>query len=298
MTDTTQGADAPNENALFNEAVSTETLAKFENPAPVAPEPPAPAPPAGEVKPGAMPGAKQPDVKLEDNAPVPAGRLREESEARRRAERERDELRQRLDAYARPQPQPQQRQQPQQPAPEDIFVNPQGFVRQEVQQEVHPLLEQMRADMQNTREAMSLDFALSRHGEEKVGSARGALEQGMQRGDANAWNAYNRAMASHDPYGVIVRWHQEADTLRTIGGDLDGYRKRVLEEALSDPDYRKRVIEAAKGQAQASGNSVARPVTVTASPSLGNIGAGGGDTQVIEPSDGDLFRQATTARRR
>jgi hypothetical protein len=36
MTDTTQGADAPNENALFNEAVSTDTLAKFENP-PVAP---------------------------------------------------------------------------------------------------------------------------------------------------------------------------------------------------------------------------------------------------------------------
>lgn len=105
-------------------------------------------------------------------------------------------------------------------------------------------------------------------------------------------------MGSHDPYGVIVRWHNDGETLRSIGGDLDGYKKRILEEALSDPDYRKRVIDAAKGQAQANGNSVARPVTVASSPSLGNIGAGGGEAQIAEPSDADLFRQATSARRR
>jgi hypothetical protein len=284
MTDTTQGADAPNDSALFNEATN-DTLEKFENP-PVAPaeKPPAP-PPAGDKE-------VKPEAKPEDNAPVPAGRLREEAEARRKAERERDELRQRLEAVQRPAPQAPQ------PPPKgvDLFENPQGFV----QQEVKPFLEQIRTEFQSQREAMSLDFALQRHGNDKVSAARQALERGMASGDPAAWSTYNRAMASHDPYGVIIRAHQEGEALRTIGGDLDGYRKRILEEAMNDPEYRAKVIAAAKGQAAAAGNNVARPVkpSVASSPSLGNIGAGGGDQEIIEPSDNDLFRAATTAKRR
>ncbi|MBR0741167.1 hypothetical protein JQ581_29970 [Bradyrhizobium liaoningense] len=288
MTDVTQGADAPDENALFSDAVSTDTLAKFENP-PAPTEPPAPAPAAPEPKATTEP--KPPEPKHDDTAPVPPGRLREEAEARRRAERERDDLRAQMAMLARQQPPQQTTQQPQRI---DLFENPSGFV----QQELRPYLEQISQDFQMQREAMSLDFALQRHGNEKVGAARQALEHGMQRGDPNAWSTYQRAMQSHDPYGVIVRWHNEGETLRTIGGDLDGYRKRILEEALADPDYRKRVIDAVKGQAQANGNSVARPVAVASSPSLGNVGAGGGEAQITEASDADLFRQATSARRR
>ncbi|MEY9239171.1 hypothetical protein ABIF68_006790 [Bradyrhizobium japonicum] len=286
MTDLTQGAlDAPDENALFNDAVTSDTLDKFENP-PVATEPkPAPMPPAGEPP---KPDART-EPKLDET--IPSGRLREESEARRRAERERDDLRAQMAMLAR---QPPQQQRSNEPQKIDLFENPSGFV----QQELRPYLEQISNDFQMQREAMSLDFALQRHGNERVGAARQALEQGMARNDPNAWATYNRAMGSHDPYGVIVRWHNDGETLRSIGGDLDGYKKRILEEALSDPDYRRRVIEAAKGQAQANGNSVARPVTVASSPSLGNIGAGGGEAQIAEPSDADLFRQATSARRR
>ena len=280
MTDTTQGADAPSENALFNEAVEADTLTKFENPPPVEPEKPAP-PVAEKTDP--------PKPIADDNAPVPPGRLREEAEARRRAERERDELRAMLAARV-PQQQPQQRQ----PDRPDIFENPSGFV----QEELKPYLEHIQTEFQTQREAMSLDFALQRHGGDRVSAARQNLEQGMQRGDPDAWSTYNRAMRSHDPYGVIVKWHGDGETLRSIGGDLDGYRKRILEEAMADPEYRAKVIEAAKGQAAAHGTHVTRPVKVTSSPSLGNIGAGGGDTQVIEPSDEALFRQATSAKRR
>jgi hypothetical protein len=281
MTDTTQGADAPNDAALFNEATTTDTLEKFENP-PVAPpaEKPPPAPPA-----------EKPDAKPEDNAPVPAGRLREESERARKAERERDELRQRLDALSRPAPQA-----PAAPTGVDIFASPKEFV----QQEIKPFLEQVQTEFQQQREAMSLNWAIDKHGDETVRSARQSLEEGMSRGDQTAWATYQRAMKSHDPYGVIIRAHQDGEVLRTTGGNLDAYRKRVLEEALTDPEYRARVIEAAKGQAAAAGNSVARPVrpVVASSPSLGDIGAGGGDSQVIEPSDAELFRAATTAKRR
>jgi hypothetical protein len=291
MTDTTQGADALDENALFTEAVEADTLAKFENPPALSPEKPVPAAP--EAKTELKPEAK---VEAKDDAPVPPGRLREEADARRRAERERDDLRAQMALLARQAP-PQQ-QAGKQPAGIDLFENPSGFV----QQELKPYLEQIQSSFQNQREAMSLDFALQRHGEEKVGSARQALEQGMSRGDPQAWGTYQRAMGSHDPYGVIVKWHQDGETLRSVGTDLDAYRKRILEEALADPEYRARAIEAAKSQAAATGQHVARPAAVVkpvvASPSLGNIGAGGGDAQVVEPSDADLFRAATQAKRR
>lgn len=284
MTDTTQGADAPNESALFNEATASDTLEKFENPAPVAPDKPA-APP-DKV-------ADKPADKPDDNAPVPSGRFREESEARRRAERERDALQARLDAR-----QPPQAPAAPQTAPPavDLFENPKGFVHQELK----PYLEQMQSEFQQQRESMSLDFAKQRHGTETVDAAYQALRAGMLRGDPEVLSIYNRVMKSHDPYGQIVQWHQQGETLRAIGGDLDGYKKRILDEAMADPEYRAKVIEAAKGQAAAAGSHVARPVKplVASSPSLGDIGAGGGDTQVIEPSDSDLFRAATSAKRR
>ena len=291
MSDVTQGDHAQTDEQLFSEATNAETLSAFENatpqPEPKPPEPPpAPEPPKSDAP---KPPAPEPDT-----GPVPPGRLREEAEARRRAERERDELQRQIVAMSRsqqPPPQPQQR-----PTPVDMFENPQGFI----QQEVAPYLEQLRNDFQNQREAMSLNYAIDRHSMETVSAARHALEQGMQRGDQGAWGTYNRAMQSHDPYGVIVRAHLESEQLREIGGDLAAYRKRVLEEALADPEYRKRAVEAARSQANGGVYRPAgqAPSAQAPSPSLGDIGASGGEAAPVEPSDIDLFRAATRAKRR
>ena len=283
MSDITQGQDA-SDGDLFRDAIDSSTLEKFENPELPKVEPKPPAPPEPREPRQIEQRTDAPD------APVPAGRLREEAEARRRAERERDELRGRLDAFT-------QRQPPQQQTPQklDMFENPSGFVKQEVS----PFLDQFRQELQMTREAMSLDNAINRHGDDKVMAARQALEQGMQRGDQNVWGLYNRAMQSHDPYGVIVKWHHERETLNSIGGDLDGFKKRMREEALNDPEFLKAAIEKAK--ASAGGRSVNRPVvqsSVPTVPSLSNIGAAGGDEQQIEPSDEQLFRAAVSAKRR
>lgn len=287
MTDITQGADAPDDNALFNDATSTTTLEKFENPElPV--ETPVEKPVEKPVETSAEKPVQKPGEPPEPNdALIPAQRLREATEERRRVERERDELRARLDAVRPPQ---------QLPPAVDLFENPSGFV----QQELKPFFEQMRADFQTQREAMSLDWAMRNHGQEQVDAAYQAIRDGMSRGDQNAWGTYNRAMGSHDPYGVIVGWHKDGEALRSIGGDINAYRTRILDEAIKDPEYQKRVFEAAKGQALATQNNVARPVKplVASSPSLGNFGAGGGNTQVVEPTDDELFRAATTAKRR
>ncbi len=283
MTDTTQGQDLPDDNALFQDA-TTETLEKFENPelpldVPEQPKPTVAEPPASKPAEQAEPP--------KDEAHIPAWRLREESEARRQAERRYEEL------LARQPPQ----QAPQGP---DIFDNPSEFVSQVAKQQFQPYLEQIRADLQMQREGMSLDWALRSHGNEKVAAARQALEQGLQQGDSYAKNAYQQAMSSHDPYGVIVRWHNERQVVQSTGGDLNAYRQRILDEALRDPEYQRKVIETARGQAQSSGRMVERPARspVASSPSLGDVGAGGATDVSVEPSDEQLFRAATTAKRR
>lgn len=278
MTDVTQGDD----QSLFSDATTT-TLEKFENAEiPLPPEKtPEVVPPKEPPKGGEPPRPDQPDPM------VPSQRLREETEAKRRVERERDDLLRQL--ATRPPPQA--------PAPQkspDVFENPSGFV----QSEVKPFFERMQQEMQMQREAFSQQMAVTSHGGDKVQAARQALEQGMSRGDQDAWGAYNRAMQSAHPYDVITRWHLNNETMREVGGDLAAFKQRIRDEAKSDPEYQRQVIEASKGNA----HHVARPVTsspVPKIPSLGNVGAGaGGETDLQEPSDEQLFRAATSAKRR
>jgi len=284
MTDVTQGADAPDDSALFNEATATETLEKFENP--VLPEP----------KPIETPVEKpveKVEPKEDEAALVPAQRLREANEARRQAERERDEAR---TWYERQQRQPPQ-QQPQEPPKVDLFENPQEFV----QQQFKPYFERMEAQQELQREAMSRNVAIHLHGGEKVNAAYQALEQGLNSRDPYALYTYQQARSSYDPYGVIMQWHQNAESLRTIGNDPKAYRARTEEELLSDPEHLRKAIEKSRSQALATNNNVARPVTrssVASSPSLGNFGAGGTDETPVEPNDNDLFRAAVNAKRR
>ena len=119
MTDTTQGQDLPDDNALFQDATSTETLDKFENPELPIDLPDTPKP---EPKPEPPPEKPPEKVEAKDEAHIPAWRLREESEARRQAERRYEELQAQL---RQQQPQPQQ-------GP-DIFENPSAFVPAAVQ---------------------------------------------------------------------------------------------------------------------------------------------------------------------
>lgn len=293
MTDTTQGQDAPvieqqTDDSLFREALDTPTLEKFENP-----QLPAEKPAQQQTTQQQAPAKTE--TQQQTDAPVPAGRLREESEARRRAEREVADLRARLAAF---EVQPRQQQQTPPPKKTDVFDNPSEFVKQEVT----PLLDQFRQEFQMTREAISADNAVRVYGEDNVSAARASLEQGMARHDPNAWATYNRAMSSHDPYGVITRWHMDREVLTQIGGDLESFKQRILDEAMKNPEFQKQVFAAAKGQAQANGSQVNRPAVIQSQvpnlPSLSDIGAAGADEQMQEPSDEALFRAAVSAKRR
>jgi hypothetical protein len=282
MTDVTQGQD--DDSSLFSDATST-TLEKFENAEPLTTEKP-PLEKAAE-KPVVEPAKAVEPPKLDaPEAPVPAGRLREEAERARRAERERDDLMRQLAAMRQPQSPP--------PKP-DLFENPSGFV----QSEVRPYFDQVTQQIRAQTEAFSELMATSAYGSDKVQAAKQALVEGMHRGDPDVKAVYDRAINSPHPFDVIARWHLNNETMREVGGDLAAYKKRVLEEALKDPDHQRQVFEYQRSGGNAQ--HVARPVTsspVPKIPSLGTVGTGAGGEADLQESDDQLFRAATSAKRR
>jgi hypothetical protein len=256
--------------ALFNEVVTTAPVEH-----PIEPEKPAP----------------ETTTQQQQEAAVPSGRFREEAEARRKAESERDDLRRRLDeAYSRQAPPPQKTDPPKR---SDMFEAPSAFV----QEEVKPLLDPVTQQISAIREHYSLQNAITRHGDEKVSAARKALESGMGARDSEAWSTYNRAMNSIDPYGVIVNWHNGKEVMTTVGPDLNAFRQKLLDEAIKDPEFQKKVFDAARGQAASNGSAVNRPV-VPKLPSIGKVGATTSAPESGEDnmSDEELFHAATRRR--
>jgi hypothetical protein len=190
----------------------------------------------------------------------------------------------------------ERQQQPQQPRQRaDVFENPSAFVQEEVQ----PILDPIQQEIVKVRETFSRMFAEQVHGAETVKAAYQAIAQGLERGDQAAAVAYQKAMKSMNPYGDIVAWHKEQSTLQEIGGDLNSYRQRILDEAMKDQAFQAKVLEAAKAQALAAGATITRPAGAVASlPSITKVGAAAlSEGQQPDLSDAELF-DATTSRKR
>ena len=267
MSDVNPADAGLNDAALFDETVANPPLET-----PIEPEPPKPVEPSPPPEPA-----------------IPAGRLREEADARRAAERERDEYRRRYDdAVARQQPPPKAEP----PKRSDLFEAPSAFV----QEEVRPLIDPVQDKINAVNEQWSFRFAISEHGREKVIAAREAMGSGMGSRDPDAWAAYNRAMASLDPYGEIMRWHSGREVVSTVGNDLPAFLKSHEEKLLKDPEFQKRAYEQWRGQAASNGNIVNRPVAPKL-PSIGKVGSAAPSNDADDNmSDEELFH-ATTRRR-
>jgi len=300
LSDTEIVQGQPSDGELFREALDTPTLKDFENPK-IPIEPPqqkteAESPSRQRDDQGRFQKAEKgpEDAQPDRDGNIPSFRLREESEARRRAETELSELRAQIAAFKVSQ---QQQQPPQKKL--DIFDDPSAFVRQEMQ----PVIQQMQAEYRLTLERQSTENAQRFYGHETVDNAYNTMAMGMRNSDPQAWAVYHSAMGSHDPFGVITRWFVDRQTLNTIGGDLEAYKKSILEQAMRDPEYQRQVFSAARGGATTQIN---RPVstqqvsqsTTSLPPSLSEIGAAGGDELIQDASDEALFRAAVTAKRR
>jgi riboflavin biosynthesis pyrimidine reductase len=224
------------------------------------------------------PEAEPEKVKAEEpERGPPAWRLKEEADARRSAEQRAAQLEQQLQQFMRQQEQAK-------PAP-DIFENPGAFVDQGVRSQVDPI----KSELAQMREEFSLQRAITSHGEEKVQAAYKALADGMQSNPAvNA--VYQQAMASRDPYKVILDWHQKETVYKTIGNDPDAYAKsRALELAKADPEFQKALLGLTREAVQQ-----ARPSAINLPPSLGRVsGSVPRTAEDDDNSEAGLFRQAT-----
>lgn len=256
------------------------------------------APKEAEATPAEQPveakAAEQPEQPKDEDGKVPSWRLRELREAREAAERRAEEtgrreyaLQQQLQAMQR---QLAQLQQPKQ-EPVDFFQNPDGALDQRIQ----PLRGEIDQFKNELRLEMSRELAVVKHGEQAVTEMERAIEQAMREGHPDMQTLAYRMRQSSNPAGVAMQWYQQSRLVKETGGDLSAYRQRVLDEALKDPAFQAKVMEAARGQAPVVQNG--RP-NIQLPPSLSRIpgsppehSADDGDM-----SDAGLFKHAMNSR--
>ena len=243
--------------------------------------------PAVEVQP-VQTITTQPEPTIPTHEPaIPPSRLREEAEARRAAERERDELRGRLAAF-------QEAQKPAEtPKAPDFWEDPNAFI----QGAVSPLQQQMEQQMQGMREHFSKQAAITAHGADVVHAAEAAVEEALSQLPAEHQARMRAARGKDlDPYGEMVKWHKNKVAMQEVGPDPAAYKARIREEALKDPEFQRLVLEAARGTAQQTNNTITRP-PVSSIPSLSKVGAVALPDGQDEASDNELFSSVTKRRR-
>lgn len=219
--------------------------------------------------------AKPVEQKTEDGQ-IPSWRHREEAEARRAAERERDDirresadLRRQLDEFRRSQQKPAEIPDP--------LENPDGY-RQHFEQTFDQKLRNQEANF-------SFRLAHREH-KETFEKAYSDMVNRAERGDPSIVRS---VMGSSDPGEALVRWYRREQTLTEVGDDPSAYKARVLEEAMKDPAFQSRVIEAVKGA-----NGANRPAQVTQlPPSLARAsGSAVNDASDYDDSDAGLLKSA------
>jgi hypothetical protein len=177
------------------------------------------------------------------------------------------------------------------PAP-DLFENPQGAIEYGARQLLTPIeqqQQQLRAELQETREYYSRRDAEKDHGPETVREAYNWLAQGIQARDPDVMHLYQQVMQSKHPFEVIVSAHKRTSVMQQISqaGDLD---KWVMQRA-AELQQQQAAQQAPASRQQSNGRPQGSIVKLP--PSMSRIPAsqldGDDDTDM---SDAALFRHA------
>lgn len=102
-----------------------------------------------------------------------------------------------------------------------------------------------------------------------------------------------------NPGAALMRWHQQQETLREVGGDPTAYRQKIAEETksqlLKDPEFRKQLLAEMKAEASGQTNGGKPRTLIRTPPSLNGTG-GRGDHQIdprtFDNSDRAVFESA------
>jgi hypothetical protein len=209
---------------------------------------------------------------------IPLAELLDERDRRQAAERQREMLEQQLMALRR-------QQQAAQQTP-DVFQDPEAFTR---------TLER-RVEQQVQTRFLNVSFADAHEsqGEQFEAAYEALLATAIHETGGDLANGRSptrdRIINSGNPGKALMRWHGEREAVRETGGDLSAYRQRVLDEALSDPEFRKTAMESWRGDA-------ARPANVTRLLSLSGSTAAARGAGTEDESDEEFFNKSLRLQR-
>lgn len=178
----------------------------------------------------------------------------------------------------------------------DKFVDPDGYDAWVEQQ-----ITQGRTAAENAFTERLINMSMA-DAHEKHGKAFETAFQSVSSLDRS--NPANAAVLRNireapNPGAALMRWHQQQETLREVGGDPAAYRQKIAEETksqlLKDPEFRKQLIEEMKAEAGGSTNS-GRPRNIIRTPPSLNGASGRGEQQLdprtYDNSEGSVFESA------
>lgn len=286
-TETTGGADARlDDDALFDALAAGGEIPTEAAPAEQQTDPPpAPEPATAELAAPPQPPPPPQPAAQEDHR-VPLRELLDERERRQALQRQLAEMEARL-------PKPEAPKQP------EFWEAPEQTIEHRVQAAVQPI----QAALIAQNERMSQMMAESQHGADAVRGAYADLERRFAEGDPSAAFDKQRIMSSPHPYGALVELHKQRVALQEIGPDPAAYRQRIMDDALKNPAFLAKALEAANAAARQ--NPVVSPLSprpaAVSLPSVNRMGAAapiGGSQDDLD--DDALFEQlaAKPSRRR
>lgn len=141
------------------------------------------------------------------------------------------------------------KQQPQQEQPKapDVLDDPKGYAAF--------MEKQATSIAQNVRLDVSEQMTRQAHGDEVVDAAFQALQA------ANDPAAYQSVMQDRNPWGALVKWHQNQQVIRETGGDLNAWReqerakiRQQIEAELATKQIKEAAGTPAPSLAKATGN--------------------------------------------
>lgn len=231
--------------------------------------------------------AKQPDPAERHH--IPLAEHLSEREKRQEAERRAAEYERELAAYRRAQAEAAKppRERP------NLYDDPDGYASY-VNEEAASAIQQIEQRMQIRFLDASFDAAKEQHGE-RFDKAYSAIMEEKARGNRALIDRIGNAA---NPGKALMRWYGEQETVRETGGDLNAYKQRVLDEAMKDPEYRRKVLAAAEAEARGGGNTIVDRSNITDLPSLTRTAGGGSRGSPGGDSDAELFASSFGRQRR
>ena len=103
--------------------------------------------------------------------------------------------------------------------------------------------------------------------------------------------------AAVNPGKALMRWHRERTAMAEVGGDLEGYKKRLRAEFKKDPEFRKEFMADLDAEAR-GGNSGRSSTNITDLPSVNRAPGGAGRQQLgdLGGTDKEIYENLTRKR--